>query len=278
MKNSQPNPPYQQFWNFRFDRHVHVISTTRKGGYSVGEYGDFNINPWVGDDPEAVAANRLLLAQELKLRDVQHIVMPHQVHGSEIRQIDRSYLSLEPKEQEQLLEGIDAVMTDVPSLAIGVSTADCLPIILYDPEHHAACAVHAGWRGTLQRIVQKAFKAMRGAYGTKPDKLKVFFGACIRMHHYPVGAEVIEQFQQAGFDTKYFSMPVVVDKPNGEEPDKEPKWYFDLSNCNEFQLLDLGIRSRRIMNSMLSTFDSDEFFSVRRQGPCCGRTFTAIIL
>ena len=140
-----------QLTYYDFGERVVAFSTTRHGGCSTGNYAAFNINAYCGDEAAHIAENRRSLASLLGI-DERHIVMPHQVHGVEVRRIDCP--------QQEIIEGVDAVMTDVPRLCIGVSTADCIPILLYDEAHHAVCAVHAGWRGTVQRIARVAVEAM----------------------------------------------------------------------------------------------------------------------
>ena len=85
--------------------------------------------------------------------DELRFARPHQTHTDRIMLIAEEYFSLTPQSQQLLMEGIDAVMTNLPRVILGVSTADCIPILVYDPQHHAAAAIHAGWRGTVQRIV-----------------------------------------------------------------------------------------------------------------------------
>lgn len=74
------------------------------------------------------------------------------------------------------LEGVDAVMTDVPKVCVSVSTADCIPILIYDRVHHAVAAVHAGWRSTVLRIPEAVLQAMAGAYGTRPQDVEAAIG------------------------------------------------------------------------------------------------------
>ena len=88
----------------------------------------------------------------------ERLVLPHQTHQTAVRQIADEFFTLPERIKTMLLEGVDAVMTDVKDACIGVSTADCVPIIIYDSEHHAACVVHAGWRGTVARIAENAIK------------------------------------------------------------------------------------------------------------------------
>ena len=87
------------------------------------------------------------------------VVQAHQVHGDRIAYVDSPSLTRED------LEGIDALMTDVPGIAIGARTADCIPVLLYDPVRPAVCTVHAGWRGTVLGITAKAIREMSSRFG-----------------------------------------------------------------------------------------------------------------
>lgn len=159
---------------------VKAFSTTRKDGVSQGNYGEFNINEFCGDNAEHVAENRKRLATELGI-DTAHLIMPHQVHGVEVRNIADEFFTMPENIRKMVLEGVDAIMTDQAGVCIGVSTADCIPVLLYDEEHHAAAAIHAGWRGTLARIVHKTLQEMAFAYKTDPKKLKAVIGPGISL-------------------------------------------------------------------------------------------------
>ena len=179
---------------------VMAFSSTRHGGVGKGNYASFNINYYCGDNPEDIEANRGALCQLLGV-DRFHLVYPHQVHGDKVIIIDRQWLeSMSPAERFSSLEGKDAVMTSLAGVCIGVSTADCIPVLLYDAAHHACCAVHAGWRGTAKRIAQKAVAAMAAEYGASPQQLKAVIGPGISLDSFEVGDEVYEQFEQADFD------------------------------------------------------------------------------
>ena len=106
---------------------VMAFSTTRKGGVSQGNYSEFNINEYCGDFAEHVAENRKRLAAELGIT-TDHIIMPHQVHGVEVRNIAGEFLTMPENIRKMVLEGVDAVMTDQKGVCIGVSTADCIPV------------------------------------------------------------------------------------------------------------------------------------------------------
>lgn len=146
---------------------VTAFSTTRHGGVSEANYASFNINPYCGDSADHVARNRQLLADKLGL-PASHIVLPHQVHGIEHRAVASELLDMSDAVRDKILDGVDMVTTSMTGVCIGVSTADCIPVLLYDPVARATAAIHAGWRGTLQRICQRAVMAMQLHYAPPP--------------------------------------------------------------------------------------------------------------
>ena len=255
--------PVLHFYDISQD--VVAFSTTRQGGYSEGSYGQFNINRYCGDSAEAISQNRLALCQLLQIDD-RHLLMPHQVHLTEVAVIDEAFLCLDENERQQHLEGIDAIMTDRAGVCIGVSTADCIPVLLYDNVHHAVCAIHAGWRGTVSRIVEQSIKAMTATYGTNPMDVVAQIGPGISLDSFEVGDEVYEAFAQAGFTMEQISR-------------REAKWHIDLPACNRLQLLAMGVKPECISVSDICTYKAhDTFFSARRLGINSGRIFTAMML
>ncbi len=236
---------------------VTAFSTTRQGGCSTGNYAAFNINGYCGDDEVHIAANKVALCDLLGIES-NRLVMPHQVHDCVVRRIDGP--------QQGVIEGVDAVMTDVPQLCIGVSTADCIPVLLYDSIHRAVSAVHAGWRGTVLRIVQKAVEAMHDTYGTAPADLQAVIGPGISLDSFEVGDEVYDQFLSAGFDMQPISR-------------RDAKWHIDLPMCNRLQLMEAGIPSNNIQMTNICTYQQyDRYFSARRLGIQSGRIYTGILI
>lgn len=234
---------------------VVAFSSTRQGGCGIGNYAAFNINGYCGDSPVSITANRRVLARLLGI-DEGHIVMPHQTHGTRVRRIDAP--------ATEIIEDTDALMTDVPNLCIGVSTADCIPILLYDPQHRSACAVHAGWRGTVKRIAQQAVGSLHDAYGSEPSLLRAVVGPGIALESFEVGDEVYEQFAEAGFDMAAIAK-------------KYEKWHIDLPLCNCRQLETMGVRDIQLTG--IDTYRQyDRYFSARRLGISSGRIFTAIMI
>ena len=246
-----------QLTYYKMGAGVTAFSTTRQGGCSTGNYAAFNINGYCGDDEVHIAANKVALCSLLGI-DSNRLVMPHQVHDCVVRRIDGP--------QQGVIEGVDAVMTDVPQLCIGVSTADCIPVLLYDSTHRAVSAVHAGWRGTVLRIVQKAVETMRDTYGTAPADLQAVIGPGISLDSFEVGDEVYNQFLSAGFDMQPISR-------------REAKWHIDLPMCNRLQLMEAGIPSNNIQMTNICTYQQyDRYFSARRLGIQSGRIYTGILI
>ena len=275
MNNAQP---VLNYYNLSDD--VKAFSTTRHGGVSEGNYASLNINEYCGDSKANTDANRLLLANELGI-DANHIIMPHQTHGVESRIIGEEFATLPDGVKKMLLEGVDAVMTNIPGMCIGVSTADCIPVLLYDEEHHAAAAIHAGWRGTQARIVHKTVQEMRMAYQTDPTKLKAVIGPGISLDNFEVGDEVYADFEQAAFDMSAIAEEHIKRNPNADDPAKafERKWHINLPLANIQMLTHNGVDEANIINTGICTFDNaDNYFSARRLGIESGRIYTGIII
>lgn len=245
---------------------VTAFSSTRHGGVGKGNYASFNINYYCGDREEDIMANRKALCQLLGI-DASCLVYPHQTHGDVVKTIDSQWMeALSPAEKRYNLDGVDAVMTNLSGVCIGVSTADCIPILLYDATHHACCAVHAGWRGTVKRIAQKAVQAMANSYGSEPPQLRAAIGPGISLKSFEVGDEVYEQFAQAGFDMARIAC-------------KYEKWHIDLWECNKRQLMEVGVPETDIHVAGICTYiHHDDFFSARRLGINSGRIFSGIML
>lgn len=242
---------------------VTAFSTTRHGGYGSGVYGEFNINHYCGDDETCIDNNAEALSLELNVKK-DDIIMPHQTHCTEVMQIAKDFIPLPGNVKKMILEGVDALITDVKGLCIGVSTADCIPILIYDEAHHAAAAVHAGWRGTVKRIAMKAVSAMRVTYGSRPEDLTAVIGPGISLEAFEVGDEVYEEFASAGFCMADISR-------------RYDKWHIDLPECNRSQLSAAGVSDIR-MTGICTYNNSADFFSARRLGVASGRIFTGIIL
>lgn len=157
----------------------------------------------------------------------------------------------------------DAVITDVPGLCVAVKTADCVPVLLYtDGEAPIVAAVHAGWRGTVARIVQKTLEKMALCDKfTSFSECHAIIGPGISQESFEVGDEVYEAFQEAGF-------------PMGRISSREEKWHLDLWEANKWLLEEMGVKD--IYVSGIDTMTSPEWYSARRETINTGRNYNAI--
>ena len=185
----------------------------------------------------------------------------------------------------------DAAISSQAGLFLGVQTADCVPILLADPRRHVVAAVHAGWRGTLARIVVKTLGRMRLEFGTNPEDVLAALGPAIGPCCYEVGPEVAQAFLgQFAHAAEWFEgpferlssgeepnpLPWLTMMPPGHEPPPE-RVQLDLRSANRRQLLDAGTRLRNIAVSTLCTScRGDLFFSYRKEGPAAGRMMSVV--
>ena len=169
-----------------------------KRGEGSGNYGGFNITHYCGDTAEHVAECRKTLCRELGIKD-NRLILPRQTHSCKTIVIDKNFLALTTEEQKEKLEGIDAIVTDIPQTCIGVSTADCIPVLLYDFRKNAVAAIHAGWRGTVARIAEKCIEVMIKHYGSDPADIKAIIAPGISMDAFEIGDEVYERLAETTY-------------------------------------------------------------------------------
>lgn len=164
-------------------------------------------------------------------------------------------------------EDTDAVFTDVPGLCIAVKTADCIPVLLYDNSRHCVAAIHAGWKGTVQYIVQKTIKAMRADGGC----LSAIIGPGISLASFEVGDEVYERFLVSGFPMERIARRW---HPTAERP--EPRWHIDLWEANRWVLEECGVRNIHVAG--VDTMTSPLYYSARRETINTGRNYNWIAI
>lgn len=197
-----------------------------------------------------------------------HVVQGHQVHGDRIAVVDNDRLTRED------LEGFDAFVTNVPGVALGARTADCVPVLLYDSGHHAIAAVHSGWKGTVLKIAASVLERMHELYGTNAGKVSAVIGPSIGPDSFQVGIEVADRFADAGFPMDNILSdrgPRVPETMNGG-------LHIDLWKANKWILMQAGVVEQSILVAGIDTYADTRFFSARREGPACGRTVNTIRL
>lgn len=183
----------------------------------------------------------------------------------------------------------DAVITRVPGLCVAVKTADCIPILLYDERQHLVAAVHAGWRGTVGRIVHHTIREMQ----SRGEDLHAVIGPGISLASFEVGDEVYEAFLQAGFPMQriakrfpFNAMPLSVDSSLStlhssfstlhSSLSEATKWHIDLWEANRWLLEQSGATDIRVDGTC--TMQSPDFYSARRETIKTGRNINGILL
>jgi YfiH family protein len=252
--------------------------TARSGGFSRGYGGgSLNLGFTKDDSKSSVERNRTAMLRELcDGQGLWPLITLRQVHSDIIRFVDS------PAESQ--LAG-DGLITATPGLLLGIQTADCLPIILVDPRRRAVGVFHAGWRGTVKRIVEKGVGEMRRCFGSRPRDLKAVIGPGIHGCCYAVGSEVREQFEsQFAYAAKLFreveerdpvreKYPVLFLTARAPGHSVLPKKIFlDLVEANRQQLLAAGVSAKSIEASPLCTnCRTDLLFSYRAEKGKTGR-------
>lgn len=237
--------------------------TTRHEGVSRPPYNSLNLGMNTQDQQANVEGNRSLLARAFGVNQ-ESLVTPRQVHGSDILVIN------EPNEDYShflSVEG-DAVITNQPNVIIGVCVADCVPILLCDPEKKVIAVVHAGWKGTAAGLVAKTVAGMRSEFGSNPSRLHAAIGPCIQKCCYEVDEPVRKAFTQGGIDWNSCT-----------ELSSPGKWQLDLATANHELLLNAGLPADAIQVSEQCTCcHSEQFFSYRRDQEESGRQMGFMML
>jgi YfiH family protein len=240
--------------------------TTRHGGASLGNYGTFNISSFSGDNAENQQTNLGLLANQLQISP-QQIIFPYQTHSDCVKTINADFLQLSESNKTVYLDGVDALITNLAQVCIGVTTADCVPILIYDKVNKVVAAVHAGWRGTCSRIVQKTIDLMRVTYGTEPENVFASIGISISPDVYSVGEELISEFENNNFPVDDIFCK------------RDEQFYLDLWAANKWLLMQSRIPENQIEIAGICSFtNSNDYYSARKLGIKSGRMLSGLML
>jgi len=234
---------------------------TRDGGVSDGVYGSLNGGLGSGDDPADVRENRRRMAEQMGVSP-EYLLNVHQVHSPDAVVATGPWQSpLRPK--------ADAIVTRAEGLAIGVTAADCGPVLLVDPNARVIGAAHAGWRGALTGILESTIDAMEKLGAERKDTVAAI-GPLIRQPSYEVGSEFVVRFIEADADNAMFFLPAARDGHS----------MFDLAGFIRMRLENAGILM--IDDLDIDTYSDERFYSYRRSihrnEPDYGRHVHAIIL
>lgn len=250
------------------DHNVLAISTERIGGMSTGLYTSLNLCDYTGDSPEHVNENRQIFCDKYHIK-IENLIFPRQTHTNNVMAIDQTFLAQYIEQRQTILQNVDALVTDIPKICIGINTADCVPIFFYDQLNKTIGLAHAGWRGTVQLIAAKTIEKMSRLYGSQPQNLLVAFGPSISVKNYEIGNECYEAFKQAGFPLDSI---FIKNKNSG-------KYHLDLWKANQWLLNESGILDNQIEISEICSYDNyKNYFSARRIGTQSGRTASCMML
>ena len=201
-----------------------------------------------GTEPGIDARQTGLSGESLQI-PATSIMIPRQTHSTNVRWVDFA----------GEVPDTDAVITEKAGLCIAVKTADCIPVLLFDQRQHRIAAIHAGWRGTVGRIIEKTLQQM----DSKAEDLHAIIGPGISLESFEVGDEVYEQFLQAEFPMQRLAK-------------RYAKWHINLKDANRWLLERYGITN--IMVSDIDTRISPHYYSARRDTINTGRNINGIMI
>lgn len=240
--------------------------STRLGGVSTGMWAELNLGINRGDDPDHVRENYRRFLSAIGSCG-EHLAMCNQVHGTVIRNVTSADWKNDPYEKVSF--EADGLMTAIPGVALTIFTADCIPVLLYDPKRRVIAALHAGWRGTASGIVTKAVEQMSAIYGSDPADILAAIGPGIDQCCFETHEDVPNAMTAA---LAGVSLPFIQLKDNG-------KFSVDLKGINARRLEMAGVTPEHIALCRACTCcQPDQFWSHRRQGTQRGSMASVIEL
>ncbi len=243
----------------QYDSIIHAFCS-RWGGVSQGRFSNLNFSVREGDGNEQVMKNWTILADAFTI-PVANFHTVNQVHEDGILIIDDST-------DITAMQGddYDAIITNRSGLAVGVKTADCVPVFLFDRVQNIIGVVHAGWRGTAKRIVATTIHRFEETFSTKAEDLIAVVGPSIGPCCYEVDRVVRDAMKD---DAALLFTP----------SDNRDRWMFDLPRANRLQILDAGVPSANIVEAGICTScQRDTFFSHRGEGGRTGRQLSFLMI
>jgi YfiH family protein len=264
--------------------------STRRGGFSRaycadGASGELNLGFTPDDNRENVLRNRILLAEAITGNRATPLAMLRQIHSNVLVIGDPSAYG----EGKTLGKG-DGLMTDRPGVLLGIQTADCIPVLVADRRRRVVAAFHAGWRGTVKRIVENGIGRMRMEFGCRPEDMIAAIGPGILACCYAVGEEVFSEFEsQFAYGAELFRevydadpvrtkypMLFLTQRAPGHSP-IGPSLHVDLIEANRRQLVAAGMKADAIgVVGACTNCHPEMFFSHRGSHGRCGRMLSVI--
>lgn len=235
---------------------------TRRGGVSEGIYASLNAGYGSGDDVALVAENRARIAEALGC-EKDALCTAYQIHSDKVAVLSEPWHWREAQEA-------DALVTKTSGIALGVLTADCVPVLFCDPEARVIGAAHAGWKGAMGGVLEATLVEMQ-KLGARRSAILTAIGPAIAKESYQTGPEFFERFvQETASNALFFSAP-----------DEAGKRYFDLPDYVRHRLLESGVAEINLLAND-TCCEEDAFFSFRRATlrgeKAYGRQISALML
>ncbi|MCF0053779.1 peptidoglycan editing factor PgeF [Dyadobacter sp. LJ53] len=249
IETSAVKPLFRSPEIFSGFRSLIAAESTRHGGVSESPYQSLNLGG-SQDDPDNVLENNLRFFNALNV-SFETVAKSHQVHEDKILNV----------QNPGRFEGYDALITNKANIQLAVTVADCTPVLIFDPVTKSIAAIHAGWRGTVKRIVGKTLSMLQTEFGTDPKDCIAYVGTCIDECSFEVGEDVSDHFEGRfkRFDTQ------------------KNKYFVDLKAANRDQLISAGLSPDNIQVSKYSTvLNNDDYFSYRFEKGFTGRMLVTI--
>jgi len=250
---------YYQFESLSKIPGLHHFTTTRHGGRSKAPYDTLNFGT---TSDEKIDKNLNLLNLAIR-KEKTPFVIPKQTHSCNVFRVDKQYIN-----SPVTIEDTDALITHLPHFWIAVKTADCVPLLLYDPVQKVIAAIHSGWKGTAMKIAAETVHQMQKYYDSEAKDIIACVGPSIGPEVYEVGEEVLVEFQ------KEFKNPLLFMNRISEK-----KYLLDLWKAHEIILNECGVMPQNIEFAQICTFTQNQnFFSARKNKGQTGRMLTGIML
>ena len=241
---------------------IHAFCT-RHGGVSEDRFFSLNFSAWEGDRPENIHRNWEIIAFAFNLR-VEQFLIVNQVHGDKVLVIERSHYDLSRHDRPSY----DAIITNRGGLAIGIKTADCVPIFFVDKIRHVVGVAHAGWKGTSLNIAAKVVEALIEQFSCRAADIIAVIGPSIGPCCYQVDEKVFTAMDSQEDRTSIFS--------RCSDPGR---WMLDLPLTNKIQIISSGVLEENVFSATYCTScRRDVFYSHRGEGGKTGRQLNFIML
>lgn len=259
---------YGKFSIFPEDKVIHAVST-RFGGNSQAPFDGLNLALHVNDNKADVLENRRLFCTGLNLKP-SCMTTCQQVHGNKVTCVTESQIGAGALSFENTIANTDTLITNLSNVALTLFFADCTPIMIYDPTHHAIGIAHGGWRGTASEISLHTLDMMNKQFNTNPIDCLASVGPTIGFCCYEIGEDVAEIFKNLYKQNSHLIL---------NQDDTTQKYHLDLQKANVLTLQKAGLKADNIDTANICTAcNSKIFFSYRADKGKTGRIACSITL